>query len=124
MRSLLTAAFLAAFLMSAAEAAPFCDQRETVLSRLLKGYQERPTAVGVTNNGGLVEVLTSPEGETWSIIVSTPQGTSCLVAAGQWWSEKRMPGIGDRGSGISFPGPWLIPDSRSLVPDTQDGEES
>jgi len=42
-------------------------------------------ALGVTNNGGLVEVLSTNEGTTWSIIVTAPDGKSCLVAAGEGW---------------------------------------
>ena len=32
-----------------------------------------------------MEVLTSPDGGTWTIIVTTPQGFACLVAAGEGW---------------------------------------
>ena len=44
---------------------------------------EAPVAVGVTNNGGLVEVLSTGDGNTWSMIITSPQGISCLVAAGE-----------------------------------------
>jgi len=44
-----------------------------------------PVAIGVTNKGGLVEVLTTGDGNTWTIIVSMPNGTSCMVAAGEGW---------------------------------------
>jgi hypothetical protein len=64
---------------------PQCDQREAVLKVLQEKYKEQPVALGVTHNGGLVEVLTTGNGTTWSIIVTTPQGMSCLVAAGEGW---------------------------------------
>ncbi len=48
-------------------------------------YQEAPIGAGVTNSGGLVEVLTTSDGSTWTIIVTTPQGVSCLVATGEGW---------------------------------------
>ena len=70
-----------------ASAQPQCDQRENVLQLLSKKYKESPVAVGVTNNGGLVEVLSTNEGGTWSIIVTTPNGLSCLVAAGEGWRD-------------------------------------
>jgi len=35
----------------------------------------------------LVEVLTSDNGSTWTIIVSQPNGTNCLVAAGREWQD-------------------------------------
>lgn len=70
---------------SAAAAQPQCNDRTQVLELLAKKYKEAPVASGVTNNGGLVEVLTDAKGGTWTIIVTTPQGVSCLVAAGEGW---------------------------------------
>ena len=70
---------------SAATAQPQCDQRDSVLEVLAQKYKESPVALGVTHNGGLVEVLSTGNGTTWSIIVTTPQGMSCLVAAGEGW---------------------------------------
>src|SRR3546814_5081517 len=58
---------------SAAMAQPQCDQRESVLQVLQQKYKEQPIALGVTHNGGLVEVLTTGNGNTWSIIVTTPR---------------------------------------------------
>ena len=68
-----------------ARAQPQCDARGEVLRVMAENYGETPAALGVTNNGGLVEVLTTADGSTWSIIVTTPQGLSCLVAAGEGW---------------------------------------
>ena len=62
-----------------------CDQRTKVLGHLARNYHEAPVAIGVTSSGGLVEVLTTGDGETWTIILSSPNGTSCLVAAGEGW---------------------------------------
>ncbi len=56
-----------------------------MLGHLAQKYQEVPVAIGVTNRGGLVEVLTTGDGKTWTIIISTPDGQSCLVAAGEGW---------------------------------------
>ncbi len=62
-----------------------CDKRVNVLGHLAKKYGEAPVAIGVTNSGGMVEVLTTADGLTWTIIVSYTNGTSCLVAAGEGW---------------------------------------
>ncbi len=67
-----------------AQAQP-CDQRAKVLGHLAQKYKEAPIAVGVTSSGGIVEVLTTGDGQTWTIIVSDPNGTSCLIAAGVGW---------------------------------------
>ena len=65
-----------------------CSPRTDVLGHLAKKYGEAPVAIGVTNKGGLVEVLTTGDGDTWTIIVSMPNGTSCMVAAGEGWRTK------------------------------------
>ena len=41
--------------------------------------------MGVAENGGLIEVLTSHQGDTFTIIVTTPDGKTCMVAAGADW---------------------------------------
>ena len=82
-RMMLASAF--ALLATAAAAQSPCNQRKEVIGHLAKKYGEVPIAVGVTNKGGLVEVLSTGDGNTWTIIVSTPDGTSCLVAAGEAW---------------------------------------
>ncbi len=67
-----------------------CDQRAKVIGHLAQKYQEAPVAIGVTTSGGIVEVLTSGDGSTWTIILSNPNGTSCLVAAGEGWRALRF----------------------------------
>ncbi len=62
-----------------------CNERDSFLAVLDQKYQETIVGMGVTNTGGLVELLTNPKGATWTIIVTTPQGMSCLVAAGEGW---------------------------------------
>lgn len=85
MRKSLSLALGLVLFSSAALAQPQCDTRDKVLSLLAEKYKEAPVALGVTNNGGLVEVLSTDEGTTWSIIVTAPDGKSCLVAAGEGW---------------------------------------
>ena len=66
-------------------AGPVCDERGTVLEVLAANWGEVPAAIGLANGGGLVEVLVSSRGDTWSLIVTAPDGTSCLVATGEGW---------------------------------------
>ncbi len=81
-------AFLIAVLASMPAAAePICGKRMEVLSGLNGTYTETPSAMGLSNNGGVVEILTSPKGDTWTIIITMPNGMSCLVAAGENWEE-------------------------------------
>ena len=41
--------------------------------------------MGLANNGGVLEILVSQSSESWTIIVTMPNGVSCLVAAGESW---------------------------------------
>jgi hypothetical protein len=79
-----TAALIAASADGAAQQAP-CNQRDDVLGHLAQKYQELPVAVGVTNRGALVEVLSTGDGKTWTIIISSPDGQTCMVATGEGW---------------------------------------
>lgn len=72
---------------SPAVAAKQCDDRDSILNTLASKYSEAPVAIGVTNNGGLVEILTTGDGKTWTLIMSSPKGPTCLVAAGQGWKK-------------------------------------
>jgi hypothetical protein len=78
------AALIAASSDGAAQQAP-CNRRDDVLGHLAQKYQEVPVAIGVTNRGGLVEVLSNGDGKTWTIIISSPDGQACMVAAGEGW---------------------------------------
>jgi hypothetical protein len=64
-----------------------CGQRATVLDYLSAKYSEKPIAMGIAANGGLIEVLTSNDGTTFTIIVTMPEGETCMVAAGEGWES-------------------------------------
>jgi hypothetical protein len=66
-------------------AAPQCDQRGNVLRGFAEKYREAPVALGVTSGGNLIEVLATGDGATWSLIITDPQGLTCLVASGEGW---------------------------------------
>src|SRR3954453_7847625 len=64
---------------------PLCGSRPDLLKQLSKRYSEEPIAAGISSNGSLIEVLTSDSGSTWTIMISQPNGPSCLIAAGEGW---------------------------------------
>lgn len=64
-----------------------CESRSAVLDFLSSRYLEAPVAMGVATNGGLVEILTSGPGSTFTIIVTMPNGLTCMVAAGDSWES-------------------------------------
>ena len=44
---------------------------------------EAPVAIGLSANGGWVEVFASPDGETWTLVIATPKGGVRAVIAGE-----------------------------------------
>jgi hypothetical protein len=82
-----------------ASGAPPCGSRPEILKQLSKRFKEAPVALGLAKNGSVLEVLTSDDGETWTIMVSQPNGSSCLVAVGEGWEELKRVGVkGERGA--------------------------
>jgi hypothetical protein len=68
-----------------------CQKRAELLKGLSHSYNERPVAMGIATNGGVLEVLTSGTGQSWTIIVTMPDGMACMVAAGQSWETLPPP---------------------------------
>ena len=61
---------------------PACAPRDTVLRKLADTYGETRQSIGLNGNNALVEVFASDETGSWTITVTRPDGTTCLVAAG------------------------------------------
>ena len=64
-----------------------CLKRSVAIKHLGKIYSEIPIAIGLTNNGAVLEVLSSKTGKNWAIMVTLPNGTACMIAAGQNWGK-------------------------------------
>lgn len=74
----------------AAMAQPVCGSHQSIAENLEKFYSEAPVSMGITSGGGVIEVFSSPKG-TWTLVNTQPNGTSCLIAAGQDWEELPKP---------------------------------
>ena len=57
-----------------------------IIARLHTGYQEFMSALGLSTTGGVMELYTSKEG-TWTLILTQPNGMSCLIAVGEGWQD-------------------------------------
>lgn len=54
--------------------------------RQLKGtYAEAPVSLGLQSNGNLLQVFSSAESGTWTILSTSPDGNACVLAAGNNW---------------------------------------
>ncbi|NJO32079.1 MAG: hypothetical protein HC869_02060 [Rhodospirillales bacterium] len=75
---------------AAAQGIGRCGLRAGVVAGLERRYQEEQTALGLTAKGNLIEVFVSPSG-SWTIIQTSPQGMSCIMAAGSRWAQRTWP---------------------------------
>lgn len=59
-----------------------CAPREIVVERLATTYGESRQSMGLGANNAVVEVFASEISGSWTIIVTTASGLTCLVASG------------------------------------------
>lgn len=64
-----------------------CAPRDTVIDRLANQFGETRRGLGVGTKNRVVEIFASPESGSWTITVTMPNGTTCLIASGQDWEE-------------------------------------
>ncbi len=73
-----------------ADAQTVCGERGDILDRLVQEFAETPRAVGLSEDGALVEVMVSPSGG-WTILVTYPKRPTCVVATGESWEALTIP---------------------------------
>jgi len=82
--TLLVAAFATLVFTTPTLAQSICGERSRFLDQLGQHYGERVSAVGLVSNGTLLELMTSEKG-SWTILITQPNGVSCVVATGESW---------------------------------------
>ncbi len=60
--------------------------RDAVVEKLASEYAEQPSAMGLASAGGVIELCTAPDGETWTMVLTRPDGLSRIVVTGEGWS--------------------------------------
>lgn len=77
-----------------AEAQFVCAPRDGIVTELAQHFKEAPEANGITSDGMMLEVFVS-ETRSWTILVTSPKGISCVAATGENWErELRKPEVG------------------------------
>lgn len=90
-RSLVCAVVVAAMPLQAQAAEPSnCAPRKEVVSHLAAKFGEEPVAIGVSDSGRLIEILADRAGGTFTVILTTPQGVSCIVLTGESWQARPL----------------------------------
>jgi hypothetical protein len=64
-----------------------CHNAAEIAKQLSSKYEEAPVAFGLQSNGNLLQVYASAQKDTWTVVSTTPNGMSCIVAAGKKWES-------------------------------------
>ncbi|WP_341862721.1 hypothetical protein [Gymnodinialimonas sp. 57CJ19] len=64
-----------------------CADRSIIVGELTGRYGEEVHGMGLANQNRIVEVYVSAETGSWTIAVTSADGTMCLMAAGQHFAQ-------------------------------------
>jgi hypothetical protein len=65
-----------------------CHDYQKIVETLDKRYGESPVSLGLQTNGNVLQVFSSPESGSWTILSVAPSGIGCIVAAGKSWHDQ------------------------------------
>lgn len=77
-----------------ASAQAVCGKRTDLLGQLAGRWQEAPVAMGLKDDGSMLEVVASADGSTWTLLITQPSGASCVVATGERWESAAKIALG------------------------------
>jgi hypothetical protein len=69
-----------------------CYPHAQLTERLAHRYGETPGWFAAQPNGMLLEVFVTEDGATWTVVMTSGDGISCVVAAGKNWEAVRPVG--------------------------------
>lgn len=85
LRTAIAFGLAAATPVAEAETRTACAERKSVIARLADRYGETLQSIGLQSNSAVVEVYASAATGTWTILMTRPDGISCLIASGEMW---------------------------------------
>lgn len=69
-----------------AGASSLCYPRETLTKILKRDYGESREAMGLVADHSVMEIWRSEGTGSWSVVVTNPDGKSCIIATGDAWT--------------------------------------
>lgn len=72
--------------LSTAEAGLVCGERADFIEKLDEAYGEKLISAGLEADGNVFEVYRSKTG-SWTILVTEPEGPTCVLASGEAWTD-------------------------------------
>ena len=64
-----------------------CGKREDFTAKLEKQYGEVRRGMGLAGGAAMFEVWTNGDSGSWTILMTRPDGVSCIFAAGEEWHD-------------------------------------
>lgn len=62
-----------------------CADRTLMVGRLAEKYGETLQGAGLNQSNNMIELFANAKTGTWTILATTPNGMSCMMAAGRAW---------------------------------------
>ena len=87
-RLAIATSLLAATPAANAEETAACAERAGVVRKLQEKFGETLRSLGLQRDDAVVEVYASEATGTWTILMTRPDGSTCLLAAGQRWEDE------------------------------------
>ena len=84
-------AALVTSIASSVWAQTLCGERDQIVDTLTGRFGEVRQSWGMGPGNRIVEVFASEETGTWTITVTDANGTTCLVASGDYWENLHTP---------------------------------
>ena len=73
-----------------------CGPRTGLVGKLVEKYGESPQAIGMRGESAVFEVWASEKTGSWTILVTRPNGLSCIMATGHdWQAMHSISSVGD-----------------------------
>ena len=63
-----------------------CTSRTAMVDALARKYREERRGIGIASRAGVMEFYVSHAG-TWTVLMTMPNGMSCILAAGRDWED-------------------------------------
>ncbi len=91
-RTLLIATFITctAFVSASAKAQQICGDRAKIIDHLGSGYKEMRSGIGLAASGTVIELFTAKTG-TWTMLMTAPDGRTCVMGTGEGWEQTQRP---------------------------------
>lgn len=66
-----------------------CGTHDELMHVLGDTYKEAPVAMAIVGDGhGILEILATKDGSTWSMVVTDTSNNACLIGAGNGWTMR------------------------------------